>query len=100
MQYWETGCALTIPVKPVLTVSSRQHEQQVCSVYGHMDRLDGRSTVQRNDRTCPHCADGSVGDEHHIIFECTKVQGLRQGYCHLFGSTIAQGMCGLSLVSC
>ncbi|RYH25835.1 hypothetical protein EON65_15190 [archaeon] len=54
--------------------------------------LGRRGNVHRDDRACPHCSDGTVGDELHMVFECPKVQGLRHKYCHLFGPPISQAL--------
>ena len=40
--------------------------------------------VPRADRLCSHCADGSVADEMHVIFECHALQPVRQQYATLF----------------
>lgn len=40
--------------------------------------------VPRADRLCSHCANGSVADEMHVIFECHALQPVRQQYATLF----------------
>ena len=41
-------------------------------------RLAGASHVGRADRVCLACNSGGVGDEKHMIFECTALAPLRQ----------------------
>ncbi|DBA89114.1 TPA: hypothetical protein ACH3X1_016285 [Trebouxia sp. C0004] len=49
-----------------------------------------RSGIPRSARSCPHCHDGSVGDELHMVFECTFLQTLRVQYADLFQTTSKQ----------
>ena len=44
-----------------------------------------RTNIDRADRVCPHCA-GCVGDELHMVYECSYLQPLRLQYAHLFTS--------------
>ncbi len=48
-------------------------------------RFAGRH-VDRAERVCSHCADGSVADEMHVVFECHALQPLRRQYAPLFSS--------------
>ena len=52
-----------------------------------------RSGIPRSARLCPHCHDGNVGDELHMVFECSFLQPLRKGirvqYANLFSMDIA-----------
>ena len=40
--------------------------------------------VVRADRLCTCCDDGALGDERHLVFECTALAPLRQTYADLF----------------
>ena len=40
--------------------------------------------VVRADRLCTSCDAGAIGDEQHMIFECTALAPLRQTYAELF----------------
>ena len=42
--------------------------------------------VPRADRVCSHCADRSVADEMHVVFECHALQYVRQQYAPVFSS--------------
>src|SRR5689334_1661197 len=46
-----------------------------------------RTGVPRPARACPLCAAGLVGDEYHLVFECSGLQGVRDQYGHLFAPT-------------
>ena len=48
-------------------------------------RFAGQS-VPRAEGVCSHCADRSVADEMHVIFECHALQPVRQQYAPLFSS--------------
>ena len=47
-----------------------------------------RSGMPRSARLCPHCHDGNVGDELHMVFECSFLQPLRVHYANLFSNNI------------
>ena len=47
-----------------------------------------RSGIPRSARLCPHCHDGSVEDELHMVFECSFLQPLRVQYTNLFSNNI------------
>ena len=47
-------------------------------------RLAGAGHVGRADRVCLACNSGGVGDEKHMIFECTALAPLRQQHADLF----------------
>jgi len=42
--------------------------------------------VARADRVCSHCADRSIADEMHVVFECPALRPFRQQYAALFTS--------------
>ena len=44
----------------------------------------GRMHVGRANRVCLACSNGAVGDEKHMIFECTTLACLRQQHTDLF----------------
>ena len=39
--------------------------------------------MPRDQRICTRCQHG-LGDERHLVFECTKLQHIRDRYAHLF----------------
>ena len=47
-------------------------------------RLAGAGHVGRANRVCLACKSGGVGDEKHMIFECTALAPLRQQHADLF----------------
>ena len=47
-----------------------------------------RSGVPRHQRLCLHCASNVVGDERHMVFDCTALHPVRELYPGLFGPTI------------
>ena len=47
-------------------------------------RLAGAGHVDRANRVCLACNSGAVGDEKHMIFECTALAPLRQRHADLF----------------
>ena len=47
-----------------------------------------RSGIPRSARFCPHCHDGNVGDEVHMVFECLFLQPLRGQDANLFSNNI------------
>ena len=47
-----------------------------------------RSGIPRSARLCPHCHDGNLGDELHMVFECSFLQPLRVQYANLFSDNI------------
>ena len=47
-----------------------------------------RSGVPRHQRLCLHCASNVVGDERHMVFDCTALLPVRGLYPGLFGPTI------------
>ena len=50
-----------------------------------LPRCVGSWTVDpRADRHCTLCATSTVGDERHLVFECTTLQPVRDKYAHLF----------------
>ena len=40
--------------------------------------------LDRADRVCLACSSGAIGDEKHMIFECTALAPLRQQHADLF----------------
>ena len=46
-------------------------------------RLASAGHVERADRVCLACNSGAVGDEKHMIFECTALAPLRQQHADL-----------------
>ena len=44
--------------------------------------------VPRHRRLCLHCASNVVGDERHMVFDCTALQPVREQYSGLFGPTL------------
>ena len=44
--------------------------------------------VDRAQRVCLSCNIGALGDERHLIFECTALASLRSRYAGLFTSSI------------
>ncbi len=51
-------------------------------------RLAGAAHVDRAHRVCLACNSGAVGDEMHMVFECTALASLRSRFASLFtGST-------------
>ncbi|DBB07240.1 TPA: hypothetical protein ACH3X1_011804 [Trebouxia sp. C0004] len=51
-------------------------------------RFAGAAHVPRAHRVCLACNSGAVGDEMHLVFECTALASLRSQYASLFtGST-------------
>ncbi len=50
-------------------------------------RLAGAAHVDRAHRVCLACNSGAVGDERHLIFECTALASLRLQYASLFTNT-------------
>ncbi len=50
-------------------------------------RLAGAAHVGRAHRVCLACNGGAVGDEMHLIFECTALASLRSRYASLFTDT-------------
>ena len=47
-------------------------------------RLAGAGHVDRANRVCLACNSGAIGDEKHMIFECTALAPLRQKHADLF----------------
>ena len=43
-----------------------------------------RPAIPSLERICQLCASGTVGDEKHLIFECSELQCLREQWPHLF----------------
>jgi len=43
-----------------------------------------RPAIPILERICQLCASGTVGDEKHLIFECPRLQCLREQRPHLF----------------
>ncbi len=50
-------------------------------------RLAGAAHVGRAHRVCLACNGGAVGDEMHLIFECTALASLRSRYASSFTDT-------------
>ncbi len=50
-------------------------------------RLAGAAHVGRAHRVCLACNGGAVGDEMHLIFECTALASPRSRYASLFTDT-------------
>ena len=40
------------------------------------------NNIERNDRICPKCNSGDVGDEYHYIFKCAHFEDVRKKYIH------------------
>ena len=47
-------------------------------------RLAGAGHLDRANRVCLACNRGAIGDEKHMIFECTALAPLRQKHAYLF----------------
>ena len=47
-------------------------------------RLAGAGHVDRANRVCLTCNSGAIGDEKHMIFECTALSLLKQQHAGLF----------------
>ncbi len=47
-------------------------------------RFAGAAHVARAHRVCLACNSGAVGDERHLVFECTALASLRSRYAYLF----------------
>ena len=47
-------------------------------------RLAGAGHVDRANRVCLACNSGAIGDEKHMLFECTALAPLRQQHADLF----------------
>ena len=47
-------------------------------------RLAGAGHVDRANRVCLACNSGAIGDEKHLIFECTALAPLRQQHANRF----------------
>ena len=45
--------------------------------------LAGAGHVDRANRVCLACNSGAIGDEKHLIFECTALAPLRQQHADL-----------------
>ena len=45
-------------------------------------RLAGTGHVDRANSVCLACSSGAVGDEAHVIFECTALAPSRQQHMH------------------
>ena len=52
-------------------------------------RLAGAGLVDRANRVCLTCNSGAIGDEKHMIFECTALSLLRQQHACLFTPALA-----------
>ena len=50
-------------------------------------RFAGTAHVDRAQRVCLFCNAGALGDERHLIFECTALASLRSRYADLFTSS-------------
>ena len=50
-------------------------------------RFAGAAHVDRAQRVCLSCNAGALGDEKHLIFECTALASLRSRYAGLFTSS-------------
>ncbi len=46
-------------------------------------RFAGAAHVARAHRVCLACNSGAVGDEMHLVFECTALASLRSRYAYL-----------------
>ena len=47
-------------------------------------RLAGAGHVDRANWVCLACSSAAIGDEKHVIFECTALAPLRQQHADLF----------------
>ena len=47
-------------------------------------RLAGTGHVDRANRVCLACNSGAIGEEKHLIFECTALAPLRQQHANRF----------------
>ena len=52
-------------------------QKQLAVVNGRYNR------TPRSQRFCPHCS-GHLGDERHLVFECTTFDHIRHEFSHLF----------------
>ena len=50
-------------------------------------RFAGTAHVDRAQRVCLSCNAGALGDERHLIFECTALSSLRSRHADLFTSS-------------
>ena len=50
-------------------------------------RFAGAAHVDRAQRVCLSCNAGALGDERHLMFECTALASLRSRYAGLFTSS-------------
>ena len=50
-------------------------------------RFAGAAHVDRAQRVCLSCNAGALGDERHLIFECTALASLLSRYADLFKSS-------------
>lgn len=53
------------------------------SCYGLPVDVGRQNGPPRLQRLCTACGAGSVGDEYHLVFECSALQPLRAQYVHL-----------------
>ena len=53
----------------------------------HSLPLAGAAHVARAHRVCLACNSGAMGDEMHLVFECTALASLRSRYASLFTGT-------------
>ena len=59
------------------------HDLPVATGRWHADPST-RQRAPRLQRTCQHCASGSVGDEFHMVFECDFYGVVRSRFAQLF----------------
>ena len=51
--------------------------------------LAGAGHVDRANRVCLACNSSAIGDEKHMIFECTALSPVRQQHARLFTTPCA-----------
>ena len=77
---WRASSVLQLP----LTQGSMQRLLRFrTGCHGLPRDVGGHSGVPRHQRICPLCA-GGLGDEMHLVFECTALQDLRVTFAALF----------------
>ena len=77
---WRASSVLQLP----LTQKSMQRLLRFrTGCHGLPRDVGGHQGVPRRQRICPLCA-GGLGDEMHLVFECTALQDLRVSFAPLF----------------
>ena len=93
---WRASSVLQLP----LTQGSMQRLLRFrTGCHGLPRDVGGHQGVPRHQRICPLCA-GGLGDEMHLVFECTALQDLRVSFAPSFsGLPLCSNSCG-SQISC